>query len=127
MKKHIPLFLGILLVSAPTYTNAECIGCMTPHIEQLPNGETAEFYIKKCMAKQKHLEGETCPFCKCSKAAHSLHKHPYKMHHNKKVSELPIETILPAEQTKEEKNAAIKEFLLTGMLPSQTHAKQKGQ
>ncbi|MDQ5940468.1 MAG: hypothetical protein QG632_194 [Candidatus Dependentiae bacterium] len=125
LKKYL---LFIILTASPSFVSPECIGCMTPCIDLVntelidgtPGDNIAEIYIKKCMAKQKHIEGDTCDFCKCPKAAHSVHKHPYKIHNNKKASEMPIETILPKEQTKEEKSAAIKTFLTTGILPSQT-------
>ncbi len=129
MSKKYLIFLALTI--SPSLLSPECIGCMTPCVDTInteliggtapSNISTAEIYIKKCRAKQKHIEGDTCDFCKCPKTAHSVHKHPYKIHNGKKVSELPIETILPKEQTKEEKSAAIKTFLTTGMLPSQTN------
>ncbi len=90
---HYLIFISLAFTSAQT--QAECLGCVTPYVEHYPNGAVQESYIKKCLAKQKDIEGKNCEFCHCLKTSHSINRHPYKVHNKKKLIERPIETLTP--------------------------------
>lgn len=114
MLKHITVIITLLtLATGPL--KADCIGCVKVHVEHYPNGKTIETRIKHCTAKQKYIEDEFCPFCKCPRASHSLHKHPYKIYTEngqiKKASELPIQTLLPELGNQQEERDALKNLL----------------
>lgn len=82
-----------LLTLMSSTINADCLGCIKEHTEYFENGAKQQCYIKKCLAKQKDLDDETCPKCNCLRNQHSVHRHPYKWHNGKKLPEHNLGTI----------------------------------
>jgi hypothetical protein len=85
----ISFFLTTLLITASL--SADCLNCTRIQVERAPGGESCEIYTKKCLAKQKDIEGEHCEYCKCSRHHHSINRHPYKLHNGKKIQPQSLE------------------------------------
>jgi hypothetical protein len=90
-----------VLMFIPCTTKADCLGCVKEHTEYFETGAKQQCYLKKCLAKQKDINSETCPKCNCSRDQHSIHRHPYKWYNGKKLPEHNLGTITrtPQEQT----------------------------
>jgi len=81
----------LLCIAVGSSLLADCLGCLKTHVEYHPSGEHQEVYIKKCIAKQKDIEGHRCEFCHCLRSDHSIHRHQYKMHENRKLKTQPLD------------------------------------
>ncbi len=79
-----------LILLSPSL-NADCLQCTRIQVEHAPNGESHEIYTKKCIAKQKDIDGSHCEYCHCPREQHSINRHPYKMHNGKKIAPQSLE------------------------------------
>jgi len=77
---------------------ADCLTCTQIQTEHGPNGEYRDIYTKKCLAKQKDIEGAVCEYCKCSRSSHSVNRHPYKIHNGIKITPQPLEKACKAQR-----------------------------
>jgi len=87
-KESVEMFIYSFLITifiTPTLM-ADCLTCTHVQTEHGPNGESRDIYTKKCLAKQKDIENDTCEYCHCPKQNHSINRHPYKFYNGKKIA-----------------------------------------
>lgn len=99
MRARFIIVMLSLFVLYPQTATADCLGCMITYDAPPAPAGPAYFraYVKKCRAKQADIEGEQCS-CGCKREDHTLHRHEYKYHEGKKLTEEPLAPLIKMAQ-----------------------------